>query len=443
MVRIPLLFRITDLVLAILGFGVAAYVWVIMFPDLPVSLDRSNLVLNSALFCFTFWIVIQVIASRESGKGWMSLFVEQATISLGVSFILLALLTYFSAGDYNPLLISAGALFSTALLVTAELLVYDRFIRKDTGVLLLGADEATEALAGTLREPMIGVLDAEEQKGSRLPYLGGLQAVDAVVSRTKPRYLVVSSRKLAGESVPAHVLIRHRLKGAVVQDSVQLCEALARRISHERLDPADILLYPSLRASRAAMAVQAIYTNLIGLALLMLFTPVLALAGLASLLLSDRGPVFEKMECLGFQMTPFFLLRFRTRKMDGSGQLTMIGSFLTKLRIVNLPHLINIVRGELALCGPRPVRVDFAHRIVQSIPFYSHRFTVRPGLLGLDSIYLGLRGRRPVSEHLLLGYDLYYVKHGRMLLDLDILLFRILHPNLWTSGGQAVSERAN
>lgn len=426
MVRVPLLFRITDLFLAVFGFAVVLYAWVSVFPDNALSLDPPTLVTNSALFCITFWVVLQVTSTREPGRGWIALFIEQAAISLGVSFILLALLTYFQAGDYNPLLITLTVLFSTVLLVSAELFVYNRHFQKESGVLLLGADEPVERLATSLKQPVLGVLDRSGLKPGAVPHLGELDRVEDVVSQLKPRHLVVSSRKLVDGAIPVAQLIRCRLHGTLIQDSVQLGETLARRIAWEQLDPTDFLLYPSLRVSRGAMAVQAIYTNLIGLALLMLFTPVLMLAALAVFFFSDRGPVLERIACAGFQRTPFFLLRFRTRRMDGSGRTTTIGALLSKLGIVHLPHLINIVRGELALCGPRPVRMEFARRIVQTIPFYSYRFTVKPGLCGLDSVHLGSRGKQLASENLLLSYDLYYVKHSRMLLDFEILISMLL-----------------
>jgi lipopolysaccharide/colanic/teichoic acid biosynthesis glycosyltransferase len=183
----------------------------------------------------------------------------------------------------------------------------------------------------------------------------------------------------------------------------------------------DLLLSSSLRGDSRTMAIQAIYTNLIGLSFLVAVSPLLLLLSLVIAVSSGGGPVFESVDCAGFRYIPFQRLRFRTLRTDGSGQMTRLGRAITRLHLANLPQLINVVRGEMALVGPRAVRQDLAYFLTGLMPFYSHRFSVKPGIMGWAQLHLSAPGL-PSDECLQVEYDLYYIKEGSPWLDGQILL---------------------
>ena len=101
--------------------------------------------------------------------------------------------------------------------------------------------------------------------------------------------------------------------------------------------------------------------------------------------------------------------------------MTRLGRAITRLHLANLPQLINVVRGEMALVGPQAVRQDFAHFLTGLMPFYSHRFSVKPGIMGWAQLHLTSHGL-PSDECLQAEYDLYYIKQGSPWLDGQILL---------------------
>ena len=205
----------------------------------------------------------------------------------------------------------------------------------------------------------------------------------------------------------------------VIVDIAAYYEDLLRRVSCRHLKPADLILNPMLRADRRAMAVQAIYNNLVGLALLVLLSPVLLVVSILVRLFSHRGPVFETSDREGFQKVPFRMIRFQTRGIDGS--YTAIGKLLFRLHLVNIPQIINIVRGEMALFGPRPIRPEMAERLTRWIPFYTHRFSAKPGILGWSQMHLRTQDVR-AHDLLSLEYDLYYIKNGSPLVDMEIFV---------------------
>jgi lipopolysaccharide/colanic/teichoic acid biosynthesis glycosyltransferase len=253
-----------------------------------------------------------------------------------------------------------------------------------------------------------------------VPILGSLDACEEIIRYQRPTHMVIGMSDWDSRISPS-ILLKCRLAGTVVEDAPAVYERLFHRVSCQRLQPMDLLLSSSLRGDSRTMAIQAVYTNLIGLSFLIALSPVLLLVSFAIALSSGGGPVLESVDCAGFRYIPFRRLRFRTRRTDGSGQMTRLGRAITRLHLANLPQLINVVRGEMALVGPRAVRQDFAHFLTELMPFYSHRFSVKPGIMGWARLHLDARGL-PADECLQAEYDLYYIKEGSPWLDGQILL---------------------
>jgi len=147
--------------------------------------------------------------------------------------------------------------------------------------------------------------------------------------------------------------------------------------------------------------------------------------------LESRGPVIFKQRRIGRDGHPFTLYKFRTMKVRGSDdgpsfarlgddRLTRLGKVLRPIRLDELPQLWNIVRGDLSIVGPRPEQGPFVDRFSETIPFYTHRHLVRPGLTGWAQVNFGYADSEADTVEKL-SYDLYYVKHVSPWLDLEIL----------------------
>ncbi|HEX7377568.1 MAG TPA: exopolysaccharide biosynthesis polyprenyl glycosylphosphotransferase [Pirellulales bacterium] len=170
----------------------------------------------------------------------------------------------------------------------------------------------------------------------------------------------------------------------------------------------------------------------------------LALLGLPLLLvvavvrLTSAGPAIYRQERVGLGGRRFQLLKFRTMRLDAEAQTgpvwaqehdprrTAFGSFLRRWSIDELPQLVNVLKGEMSLVGPRPERPYFVARFTQELPAYMQRHSVLPGLTGWAQLN-GLRGNTSISMRL--DFDLYYIRHWSVLFDLFILVstpFRML-----------------
>lgn len=294
------------------------------------------------------------------------------------------------------------------------------------GILLLGFDSTARALVPVLRERIVGVLDDDPSRVSgAVPFLGPFDRLGEAVAEKRPAYVIVSDTGREPPVKPKQ-LLRLRYAGITVEPGSAFYENVFSRVNSAALHPFELLFSSAFMASRAAMAVQAVYTNVLALGLLLLLSPLLLLI-VVLIWIGAKAPALERIECPGFEQIPFRLLRFRTH--GRRGEKLWIGQVIARLGLVNLPQLINVVRGEMTMVGPPPVRMQFARRLMSLVPVYGHRFTVRPGILGWSQTHL--RHLPLPNERLRLEYDLYYVKQGSPSMDLDILcrtLFRLPLP---------------
>ncbi|MBI5957489.1 MAG: sugar transferase [Chloroflexi bacterium] len=150
--------------------------------------------------------------------------------------------------------------------------------------------------------------------------------------------------------------------------------------------------------------------------------------------LDSPGPIFFRQARVGRGGKVFRVIKLRSMIPDAeraSGPLwaapddpriTRVGRLLRRARLDEVPQLINVLRGEMSLIGPRPERPEFVDQLSQTIPFYRARHAVRPGITGWAQVCYSY-GSSPDDAQMKLQYDLYYIRHRSLALDL-LILFR-------------------
>lgn len=166
-----------------------------------------------------------------------------------------------------------------------------------------------------------------------------------------------------------------------------------------------------------------------GLILMLCALPLLALL----IYFDSPGPIFYTQERIGYQGQKFTVYKFRsmTTRAEQKGQaiwavkndprVTRIGRFLRASHLDELPQVLNILRGEMRLIGPRPERPEYAAELESINPIYRQRLSVKPGLTGWAQVNYGY-GSTSKDELEKLEYDLYYIQHQSLLLDIRIIL---------------------
>lgn len=148
--------------------------------------------------------------------------------------------------------------------------------------------------------------------------------------------------------------------------------------------------------------------------------------------LEDKGPILYKQERVGKDKKNFWLFKFRSMKPDAEKgkaiwaekddpRVTKIGEFLRDFHLDELPQMINVLKGNISLIGPRPERPEFVKKLEKQIPHYHLRHLIKPGFTGWAQIKFRY-GRSVEDSYEKFQYDLYYIKNRSFFLDLGVLL---------------------
>ena len=217
----------------------------------------------------------------------------------------------------------------------------------------------------------------------------------------------------------------------------------------ERLPPAfiqeDSLAYEDLPWA-ATFSVQAqlkrLADVLLSASLLLVASPFVGLAALL-IFLEDQGPIFYTQQRSGWLGQPFTVMKLRTMTVQssdapaiwttlGDQRITNVGHWLRRFRIDELPQLINVLKGEMSLIGPRPERPELEHNLELHIPNYRKRHWMRPGLSGWAQVCAPYASSVEDSD-LKLSYDLYYLRHFSTWIDI-VIFFRTVKTVLKAQG---------
>ncbi len=166
---------------------------------------------------------------------------------------------------------------------------------------------------------------------------------------------------------------------------------------------------------------------------LTLFSPVMLLTAVM-IKLTSPGPLIFRQERVGLHNRPFVMYKFRSMEMQKEStekkgwttkndpRVTGIGKFIRRTSIDELPQLVNVLRGEMSLVGPRPERPQFVEKFREDIPRYMVKHQVRPGMTGWAQVH-GYRGDTSIRKRI--DYDLYYIENWTIGLDIKILCLTV------------------
>lgn len=307
-------------------------------------------------------------------------------------------------------------------------------------ILIIGAGEMGRTLAQKLREyrdlgfVVKGFLDDEHPVGEKIPVDGGLEVLgkindlDEVLSRggISEVYVALDLRNYSKILDTLKVVHKYVVNVRLIPDVFQL---LTLKANIQDLDGVpiisidDVSLHGFNRLLKRAVDIVVSFFSLI-----LLFPIFLVMAVLIKL--TSKGPVFYLQERMGLDGRQFTMIKFRTMICDAekdSGpvmcrpddpRITKIGRFLRKYSLDELPQLINVLKGEMSLVGPRPERPSFVREFVDRIPKYMLRHKVKSGITGWAQVH-GLRQDTSIEKRL--EYDLYYIKNWSLGFDLKII----------------------
>ena len=233
---------------------------------------------------------------------------------------------------------------------------------------------------------------------------------------------------------PIRELLECRLAGVDVTELLTFLERESGRVRVDVLNPSWIIFGEGYRrGSLRQLSSRAL--DLIASAVLILVSLPAIVATVIAIKLEDglRAPVLYRQERVGFGGRIFKLMKFRSMRIDAEApgearwaqkddpRVTRVGAVIRRLRIDELPQILNVLRGDMSLVGPRPERPEFVAELSKKIPYYFERHCLKPGITGWAQLCYPY-GSSEVDAVEKLQYDLYYIKNNSLLLDLVILV---------------------
>lgn len=446
---IPLLYVSGDVVAIVAAFAAA---FAVRFSE-PISalievtkgLPPLEAYIIGALVVAPFWLLMfntrHAYRARRQTDFSTEFFLVLRVASIGM-LVVMSLAFLYREFSYSRVVFAFIWVFAIAFVFTLRTLVlaYEKRLyrqgRELRNVLLAGANALAQHMAVHIAyAPALGyrltgyVSDGDERIESHdTPRLGSYAEVAEIVRTHKIETIIVCIG--AGEHGTVQALL-----GALEGLSVQiLLQPEIIGITPTRLRVQELLGIPFLGVKDIPMTTwgriaKRSFDLVLSSLALVLFAPAGLLIAVAILLESGR-PVFYSQVRVGLDGRRFNLLKFRTMRVDaeretgptwtrkGDARVTRMGRILRRLSIDEVPQLLNILKGEMSIVGPRPERPEFVEQFLDYVPRYGDRHRLKTGLTGWAQVN-GLRGEVPIVERT--KYDLYYIENWSLHLDIRII----------------------
>ena len=404
------------------------------------SIWARGMLLASATFVCTMAFGLYSGRQRARTIGVLVRVVASVGAAIAITVVGLYFIPHLWIG--RPVLAIAGILVIAVLLILR--LGFLRFVDVSSfkrRVIVYGA--------GRRAVPIMGLRRSSDQRG--FVVVGFLQRPDEELAVPAERLMradgslldlcerhevdeIVVAMDERRNSLPVHELLDCRLAGIDITELVAFLERETGRVRIDVLNPSWLIFGKGFKRGSIRLQTARALDLVLASTLSVLACPVMLATALA-IKLEDgwRAPLFYHQERVGFAGRIFNLLKFRSMRVDAEApgqalwaqkndsRVTRVGAVIRKLRIDELPQILNVLKGEMGLVGPRPERPQFVELLTERIPYYLERLSVKPGITGWAQLCYPYGA----SEHDALEklqYDLYYIKNGNLLFDIAILV---------------------
>ena len=399
-----------------------------------------------------YWLAL---AMNQQYRSWRGRTLASILLNLytGIglaALLILAVISIANLGpDFSRLTITYTILLSAVLLTVERYFLrqYETRLRRQgigtDRVLMVGTGPGSEMLIQRMNMfpqygyHVVGVVDEKEHPGNEfagVPVVGVLDDLHRLVDDLK-----IDEAFLAVPGGDRTLLLRliklcedQKIDFKIIPD---LLDVMSTRVDVNAIDGVPLVGVRRNRLTGINAAIKRALDVAVSAVGLVIASPVVLVVALLIKLTSPNGPVLFRQERIGMGRRPFMVYKFRTMIPDaeaftgpmvarpGDPRTTALGRFLRRSSLDELPQLINIVKGDMSLVGPRPQPTHFDKQYSAAVPRYLERQQVRPGLTGWAEVN-DLRGAAPISDRTL--YDAYYVENWSLALDIKILLLTAL-----------------
>jgi sugar transferase (PEP-CTERM system associated) len=381
--------------------------------------------------------------------------IQQICLSVGIAFLVQALMGYAVTGWIVPRYTMIIGSLIVLLVVPPFRMLYARLVFTAFGaerVLFLGTSRTLKEISDGIQKNVtmglniLGYLDDGAGGDEPLP---GLQCLGTIQDLNKMRDLkpnrIVVGLTERRNRLPIHDLLELRFSGIRIEEATQLYEAAFGRVCTREFRPSQLIFSEELGPRAGSEPVQSLYCFIFAVVLLILTLPIMLIVALF-VRFTSPGPILLRQQRVGRGDAVFTVYKFRSMYADAEARtgavwatrndprITPVGRFIRRVRLDELPQLFNVLKGEMAIAGPRPERPEFVKTLSEQIPYYRQRHCVKPGITGWAQINYKY-GDTIEDTIAKLEYDLYYIKNMSVSLDAYIF-FHTVKTMLLSRGSQ-------
>ena len=425
----------------------------------PSALNGGTLLTPEALL-FTFFMIVVMAAlglyQTDHAESFVSI-LNRTIIAFAAGSALMSVVFYAFPEAYigrGVFAYTAAIAFAAVLVVRLAFFRWTAFGILKKRVLILGAGEQARAVLELVSSngrkqsiEVVGVhpLTTADVLVTSARILPITMSVSEAAHQFGAHEIIIAMREQRGGALPVSQLLDCKLRGVQITDLQSFFERELGQIRLDSLKASWLVFGEGCRQGLLRETVKRLFDVLASGLLLICTLPVMVVTAIV-IKLHDGGPIFYGQDRVGQGGRVFEILKFRSMRSDAErdgkpkwaksndDRITPIGRFIRRTRIDELPQIINVLRGEMSFVGPRPERPYFVRQLVQDIPFYAARHSVKPGITGWAQV------RYPYGASLddasqKLQYDLYYVKNHSLFLDL-LILVETVEVVLWGKGAR-------
>ena len=405
----------------------------------PTNIQMTVILILSVL------LVVGILAAKKIYSNLSYKLKDYYTIFEGVAaaYGLMAVLAFMLGTDPMAIVILVfNAILIYVLMVVARFgyTLINKLCRRTKNVLIVGAGQDGKLIAEEIKQRpelklnVVGFLDDNmnsiEDEDASINILGLTCDSEAVIKDNNVKIVIIAVKSRMDSDILTD-LVKGIPLGVKVWRMYRFYEKITKKFLVSKMS-VNWLFYDCVRRKALLYASLKRFCDIVSsIAILLLTFPISIIAALG-IKLSDLGPVFFTQTRMGKFGKPFKMIKFRIMYHDkvtddfdddvneiltDDKRMMPFGKFLRKFHIDELPQMINVLRGEMSIVGPRPVREEVYYENRESIPFWECRNWVRPGWCGWQQLNVN----EPSPEQRV-GYDLYYIKHQNLLWEISIFL---------------------
>jgi sugar transferase (PEP-CTERM system associated) len=258
------------------------------------------------------------------------------------------------------------------------------------------------------------------------------ESLMALAKRFNANEIIVAIQNRRGSNFPIQELLECKLHGIKITDEADFFEREKGHLRVTSLYPSWLIFGDGFDQSSLRSAIKRSFDLIASVILFTVTLPIMLIAAIC-IFIESGAPIIYRQERVGRGGETFMVLKFRSMRNDAEKKgkpqwaetndprITRVGSIIRKLRIDELPQIVNVLKGEMSFVGPRPERPYFVEQLCAEVPYYNARHSIKPGITGWAQVRYryGSSVKDAIEK---LQYDLYYVKNHSLFLDIIIII---------------------